>query len=119
MSLVIPDVLEEDCTTRQALERLASKWRVLLVYALLAGPQRHAELRRRVAGITQKVLTGTLRDMERDGLVERRVVKETPPQHVEYTLTALGKTLQEPLAAICAWATEHPATEHPASASLA
>jgi DNA-binding HxlR family transcriptional regulator len=109
MSLVIPDVLEETCTTRQALERLASKWRVLLIYALLAGPQRHAELRRRVAGITQKVLTETLRDMERDGLVQRRVLKETPPQHVEYSLTALGKTLQEPLAAICAWAAENAA----------
>ncbi|MEU8662363.1 winged helix-turn-helix transcriptional regulator, partial [Actinoplanes philippinensis] len=74
MALVIPDVLEESCATRQALERLASKWRVLIVYALLAGPQRHAELRRRVAGITQKVLTETLRDMEDDGLVLRRVV---------------------------------------------
>ncbi|WP_344650714.1 helix-turn-helix domain-containing protein [Cryptosporangium japonicum] len=105
MSLVIPDVLEESCTTRQALERLASKWRVLLIYALLAGPQRHAELRRRVAGITQKVLTQTLREMEQDGLVERRVLKPDPPQHVEYALTPLGKTLQEPLAAICAWAT--------------
>ncbi|MFI5960394.1 winged helix-turn-helix transcriptional regulator [Cryptosporangium sp. NPDC051539] len=107
MSLVIPDVLEESCTTRQALERLASKWRVLVIYALLAGPQRHAELRRRVAGITQKVLTSTLREMEHDGLVERRVLKETAPQHVEYALTPLGKTLQEPLAAICAWATDH------------
>ena len=106
MSLVIPDVLEAGCTTRQALERLASKWRVLLIYALLAGPQRHAELRRRVDGITQKVLTATLREMEQDGLVERRVLKERPPQHVEYALTPLGKTLQEPLAAICAWATE-------------
>ncbi|MFG1922794.1 winged helix-turn-helix transcriptional regulator [Cryptosporangium sp. NPDC048952] len=107
MSLVIPDVLEESCTTRQALERLASKWRVLVIYALLTGPQRHAELRRRVAGITQKVLTQTLREMEQDGLVERRVLKEDPPQHVEYALTPLGKTLQEPLAAICAWATDH------------
>jgi DNA-binding HxlR family transcriptional regulator len=108
VALVIPDILEERCTTRQALERLASKWRVLLIYALLAGPQRHTELRRRVAGITQKVLTETLRDMQHDGLVERRVLKQTAPQHVEYALTALGKTLQEPLAAICAWATEHP-----------
>ena len=107
MSLVVPDVLEESCTTRQALERLASKWRVLLIYALVAGPQRHAELRRRVAGITQKVLTETLRDMERDGLVQRRVLKATPPQHVEYALTALGKTLEQPLAAICTWATEN------------
>ncbi|WP_203779580.1 winged helix-turn-helix transcriptional regulator, partial [Actinoplanes philippinensis] len=78
MALVIPDVLEESCATRQALERLASKWRVLIVYALLAGPQRHAELRRRVAGITQKVLTETLRDMEDDGLVLRRVLKPDP-----------------------------------------
>ena len=107
MSLVVPDVLEESCTTRQALERLASKWRVLLIYALLAGPQRHAALRRRVAGITQKVLTETLRDMERDGLVQRRVLKATPPQHIEYALTALGKTLEQPLAAICTWATEN------------
>jgi DNA-binding HxlR family transcriptional regulator len=45
--------------------------------------------------------------MERDGLVQRQVLKQTPPQHVEYALTALGKTLQEPLAAICAWATQH------------
>ena len=70
MSLVVPDVLEESCATRQALERLSSKWRILLIYALLAGPQRHAELRRRVHGITQKVLTETLRGMERDGLIE-------------------------------------------------
>jgi DNA-binding HxlR family transcriptional regulator len=107
MALVIPDVLEESCATRQALERLAAKWRVLLIYALLAGPQRHAELRRRLPGITQKVLTETLRSMERDGLVERRVLKETVPQHVEYALTPLGKTLQEPLSAICAWALDH------------
>ncbi|GIH21415.1 HxlR family transcriptional regulator [Rugosimonospora africana] len=116
MSLVIPDVLEESCTTRQALERLASKWRVLLIYALLAGPQRHAELRRRVAGITQKVLTATLRDMGHDGLVGRRVLKDTPPQRVEYALAALGKTLQEPLAAICAWATEHSTPSQPGAA---
>ena len=84
MDLVVPDVLEESCATRQALERLAAKWRVLLIYALLAGPQRPAELRRRVPGITQKMLTSTLREMEADGLVERRVLKPDPPQHVEY-----------------------------------
>lgn len=104
MTLVIPDVLEESCATRQALERLASKWRILILYGLLAGPQRHADLRRRVAGISQKVLTATLRDMVADGLVQRRVIKETAPQHVEYSLTALGLTLREPLAAICDWA---------------
>ena len=109
MALVVPDVLAESCTTRQALERLAAKWRVLLVYALLAGPQRPADLRRRVPGISQKVLTATLRAMQADGLVERAVLKQEAPQHVEYRLTALGRTLEEPLAAICAWATEHPA----------
>lgn len=103
MALVIPDVLEESCATRRALERLAAKWRVLLIYALLAGPQRHAELRRRLPGITQKVLTETLRGMENDGLVERLILKDTAPQHVEYALTDLGNTLQEPLSAICAW----------------
>jgi DNA-binding HxlR family transcriptional regulator len=107
VTLVIPDVLEESCATRQALERLAAKWRVMLIYALLAGPQRHAQLRRRLPGITQKMLTETLRAMESDGLVERVVLKDTAPQHVEYALTALGKTLQEPLAAICAWALDH------------
>ena len=107
MSLVIPDVLEESCATRQALERMAAKWRVLLVYALLAGPQRHADLRRRLPGITQKVLTQTLRGMEHDGLIERRVLKATAPLHVEYELTALGRTLEAPLAAICAWAAEN------------
>jgi DNA-binding HxlR family transcriptional regulator len=104
MALMIPDVLEESCVTRQALERLAAKWRILLIYALLDGPQRHAGLRRRLPGITQKVLTETLRGMEADGLVSRQVVKQSAPQHVEYALTELGTSLKEPLAAICAWA---------------
>ena len=105
--LVIPDVLEENGVTRQALERLAAKWRVLLIYTLLAGPQRHAELCRRLPGITQKVLAETLHGMESDGLVVRQVLKDTAPQHVEYALTALGNTLREPLADICARAAVH------------
>jgi DNA-binding HxlR family transcriptional regulator len=114
MTLVIPDVLEESCATRQALERLAEIWRVLLIYALLAGPQRPAALRRRLPGITQKVLTETLRAMAADGLVERQVLKQEPPQHVEYALTPLGRTLEEPLAAICGWAASQ-AASHGAS----
>jgi DNA-binding HxlR family transcriptional regulator len=104
MDLIVPDVLAESCVTRQALERLAAKWRVLLIYALMAGPQRPADLRRRVPGITQKMLTATLRGMEADGLVERRVLRATAPRHLEYELTPLGRTLEEPLAAICGWA---------------
>ncbi|WIM95647.1 helix-turn-helix domain-containing protein [Actinoplanes oblitus] len=107
MDLFVPDVLAEDCVTRQALERLAVKWRVLLIYALADGAQRPARLRRRIPGITPKMLTETLRGMEADGLVVRRVYKADPPQHVEYELTELGRTLREPLAAICAWAREH------------
>jgi len=108
VDLMIPDVLEESCATRQALERLAAKWRVLVVYSLLDGPRRPADLRRRLPGITQKVLTETLRGMEADGLVVRRVLRETAPQHVEYALTDLGQTLREPLAAICHWALTNP-----------
>jgi DNA-binding HxlR family transcriptional regulator len=104
VELVVPDVLEESCVTRQALERFAAKWRVLLIYSLLAGPRRPAELRRRVPGISQKMLTETLRGMAEDGLVRRRVLKPDPPQHVEYELTDLGRTLEGPLAAICGWA---------------
>src|SRR5688500_8497333 len=117
MTLVIPDVLEESCATRQALERLAAKWRVLLIYALLAGPQRPAALRRRLPGITQKVLTETLRAMAADGLVQRQVLKQEPPQHVEYALTPLGRTLEEPLAAICGWAASQAASQAASSSS--
>jgi DNA-binding HxlR family transcriptional regulator len=104
VALVVPDILDPSCTTRQAVERLSSKWRVLLIYALMDGPQRHTDLLRRLPDITQKVLTESLRGMESDGLVERRVIKATAPAHVEYALTTLGKTLEAPLAAICDWA---------------
>ncbi|MEV0296550.1 helix-turn-helix domain-containing protein [Nocardia sp. NPDC050710] len=74
---------------------------------MLDGPHRHAALRRRLPGITQKVLTETLRGMAADGLVERHVYKESAPRHVEYALTDLGKSLQVPLTAICGWAVAH------------
>jgi DNA-binding HxlR family transcriptional regulator len=77
-----------------------------VVYALVNGPARHGELRRRVDGISQKMLTKTLRSMERDGLVQRTVVDVIPP-HVEYALTPLGRTLIDPLTAICRWAMDH------------
>lgn len=115
MTPIIPDVLNETCDTRRALERLAAKWRILLIYALLDGPQRPARLRTRLPGITQKVLTETLRGMEADGLVERRIYKRTAPRHIEYSLTELGKSLETPLSAICAWAVAHPATRQPST----
>ncbi len=101
-----PNVLDQNCESRQALDRIADKWTALIVYALVDGPRRHGELRRQIEGISQKMLTQTLRTMERDGLLERRVLASVPP-HVEYALTPLGMTLTEPLTAICRWAMDH------------
>lgn len=101
-----PNVLDQNCESRRALDRLADKWTCLVVYALLNGPQRHGELKRRIQGISQKMLTQTLRSMDADGLVQRTVIDPIPP-HVEYALTPLGQTLSEPLVAICQWAMDH------------
>jgi DNA-binding HxlR family transcriptional regulator len=103
---VRPDVLNQECESRQALELIADKWTTLVVYALVDGPRRHGELRRTIDGISQKMLTQTLRRMEAEGLIEREVLDRVPP-HVEYSLTPLGQTLEKPLVAICEWAMEH------------
>ena len=103
---VQPNVLDQNCESRQALDRIADKWTCLIVYALLDGPRRHGELKRTIEGISQKMLTQTLRSMEADGLVRRTVIDVIPP-HVEYGLTPLGQTLSEPLVAICRWAMDH------------
>src|SRR3954451_2925881 len=101
-----PNVLDQHCESRQALDRIADKWTCLVVYALVDGPRRHGEPRRAIQGISQKLLTQALRSMEADGLVRRTVIDVIPP-HVEYSLTPLGETLEEPLVAICQWAMEH------------
>jgi DNA-binding HxlR family transcriptional regulator len=92
--------------TRHALDRVADKWTALIVGLLAERPHRFGELRREVEGISQKMLTQTLRSLERDGLVNRRVFA-TVPVTVEYSLTPLGQTLTEPLAAIRDWAERH------------
>jgi DNA-binding HxlR family transcriptional regulator len=103
---VQPNVLDQHCESRQALELISDKWTALIVYALIDGPRRHGELRRTVDGISQKMLTQTLRRMEAEGLVEREVLDRVPP-HVEYSLTPLGRTLERPLVSICEWAMNH------------
>jgi DNA-binding HxlR family transcriptional regulator len=103
---IVPNVLDQKCESRQALDRLADKWTCLVVYALLDEPLRHGELRRKIDGISQKMLTQTLRSMEMDGLVARTVIDVIPP-HVTYALTPLGETLSDPLVAICQWAMDH------------
>jgi DNA-binding HxlR family transcriptional regulator len=91
---------------RVGLDRLADRWSALLLAALEPEPLRFAELRSRTNGISEKMLTHTLRSLERDGLVNRHDHGTVPPR-VEYSLTTLGRSLLEPLAAICAWNRQH------------
>ncbi len=97
------NVFSEQCPSRQALDRISDKWTSLVIYALSRGTLRYGELQRTIGGISQKMLTQTLRSLEEDGIVERVVYPVVPPM-VEYSLTPLGRTLEEPLAAICRWA---------------
>ncbi len=94
------------CPSQAVLEVLANKWTTLVLCALESGELRFGELRRRVQGVTQKMLTQTLRALERDGLVTRTVYPTTPPS-VGYRLTALGLSAAELHDKIVAWAVEH------------
>lgn len=94
------------CPVRDVLERVGDKWSVLLVGQLADGPLRFSALLRRTDGLSQRMLTRTLRLLERDGLVSRHVEPTTPPQ-VSYRLTDLGRSLAGPLDALTAWAVEH------------
>lgn len=97
------NVLDPNCPSRVVLDRIAEKWTGLVVLALGDQTLRFGELRERIGGVAPKVLTQTLRALERDGLVTRRVYAEVPPR-VEYTLTPLGRSLGEPLAIVQDWA---------------
>jgi len=84
------------------LDRIANKWTVLSVDALAAGTMRYTELHRRIEGVSQKMLTQTLRELELDGFFDRHVTPTIPPR-VDYDLPALGRSLQEPIGAIRGW----------------
>lgn len=88
------------------LQRIGDKWSILVVVMLSGGPRRFNELKRQIGGISQRMLTLTLRGLERDGLVTRTVTPSIPPR-VDYELTPLGQTLRGPVAAIGQWATSH------------
>jgi DNA-binding HxlR family transcriptional regulator len=90
----------------EVLTLIASKWTVLIIDQLADGPMRYNELRRRVGGVSQKVLTSALRNLERDGLVKRTDYPTRPPT-VDYRLTDLGVCLSTPIGAIRAWADSH------------
>jgi DNA-binding HxlR family transcriptional regulator len=100
------DVMAAACPTRQVLTRIGDRWSLLVLYALSRGTRRFSELRAEVDGISQKMLTQTLRGLERDGVVDRRVYPVVPPK-VEYSLTALGAGLAIEITAIRSWAYAH------------
>lgn len=97
------DAFDPDCPTRVVLDRVGDKWTVLIISILAEGPKRFNEVRLAIGGITPKVLTSTLRSLVADGLVTRKVFAEVPPR-VEYSLTDLGRSLLEPVAALRRWA---------------
>ena len=100
------NVYSAACPSRAALELVGSKWALLIVPFLALGPSRNGELMRQVEGISQKMLTQTLRELERNGLVAR-IDHRTVPPHVEYHLTPLGHSLSEALEVVDRWAERH------------
>jgi DNA-binding HxlR family transcriptional regulator len=101
-----PAELTQTCEIRDLLDRLADKWSLLVVELLGEGTQRFTELRRQIDGISQRMLTLTLRRLERDGLVRRTVHPVVPP-HVDYDLTPLGATLLDAIEPLVAWTRQH------------
>src|SRR6266436_9867373 len=101
-----PTVFDSKYGSRQVLDLLSEKWTALVLYALAFGVKRHGEIKREIKEISQKMLTRTLRNLERDGLVKRTVSHVVPPR-VEYALTPLGETCSELLKDICTWAETH------------
>ncbi len=88
------------------LQVIGGKWKVLILYELFSGVKRFSELRRLLSGVTQKMLTQQLREMEQHGLIHREIYPQIPPK-VEYSLTPLGKSLKPIVDAMCDWALKH------------
>ncbi|RKW71550.1 winged helix-turn-helix transcriptional regulator [Galactobacter caseinivorans] len=100
------NVMVATCPSRTSLARIANKWTAMIVMALDPGRLRFGEIREAVGGISGKVLSETLRQLERDGVVSRTAYDQMPPR-VEYELTPLGRSLHQPMAALAAWAQDH------------
>ncbi|GAA1968505.1 winged helix-turn-helix transcriptional regulator [Kitasatospora viridis] len=101
------------CAVTEVLDRVGGKWSIMVIVSAAAGPIRFTELERRIAGISRRMLTLTLRNLERDGLVSRTVYPTAPPK-VEYALTEVGQELNQYLAQLTAWAERHRTTIHDA-----
>jgi DNA-binding HxlR family transcriptional regulator len=104
-------------TISTLLARIGDKWTVLVVTTLGEGPRRFNELRREIPSVSQRMLTLTLRNLERDGLVSRKVTPSIPPR-VDYALTDLGHSLQKPIEALAQWAIDNIETIHGAQANF-
>lgn len=104
-------------TISTLLSRIGDKWTVLVVQTLGEGPKRFNELRREIPSVSQRMLTLTLRNLERDGLVSRTVTPSIPPR-VDYELTDLGQSLQKPICGLATWATQHVDQIHTARAKF-
>ncbi|CAL9479788.1 helix-turn-helix domain-containing protein [Streptomyces sp. Tu 3180] len=100
------DAFLKSCPTNQLLDRISDKWVSLVVSALAAGPMRYSDLGRKIAGVSPKMLTQTLRSLERDGLLTRTVTPSVPVR-VDYELTPLGHSLSLLLTAVKDWAETH------------
>jgi DNA-binding HxlR family transcriptional regulator len=98
-----PNVLNEMCPSRQALEIIADKWATLVLVSIARGINRHNRMLREIGGISKKMLAQTLRKLEQNGVIKRKVYPVLPPM-VEYTLTPIGKELLEPISMLGAWA---------------
>ena len=92
----------EECPVQRTLDMLGGRWKPLALYHLRGGTRRFSDLRRRLPGVTQRMLTQTLRELERDGLIRREAFAEMPPR-VEYTITPRGESLGPILDAMAAW----------------
>src|SRR5450432_368491 len=101
-----PDIFQANCLSRQVLGLIADQWTPLVIYALEEDTMRFGQLLKRIDGISKKMLTQTLRSLERNGLIQRVVYPVVPPV-VEYSLTPLGQTLRGPMEALRIWAYGH------------
>jgi DNA-binding HxlR family transcriptional regulator len=100
------DALAGKCRVREILDRVGDKWSLFVIFRLGDGPQRFTELKRSVDGISQRMLTVTLRGLERDGIVTRTVYPVMPPR-VDYELTKMGQSLLDAVGSLMAWADAH------------
>lgn len=100
------DWYDRNCPSRQLLDRIGDTWSVLIIAALADGPRRYSQVAARIDGVSPKMLTQTLRGLERDGMISRTVFPEVPPR-VEYELTGLGRSLLGLVADMSTWAEKH------------